>query len=72
LSHGLKPGQHLREAALADKEVSALLSEKEVRSVFAGDKHRAAIRGALERAGVLKRKRKRGNPRPRSGVKIKS
>lgn len=72
LSHGLKPGQHLREAALADKEVSKLLSEKEIRSVFAGDKHRVAIRGALERAGVLKRKKSLGNSRSRSGAKIKS
>lgn len=53
LSHSLKAGEHLREAALKDKEVSGLLSVEEIQSVFAGDKHRAAIRGALERAGVL-------------------
>ncbi len=53
LSHGMKPGAHLRDEALASKEVRKLLDEKSIRQVFAGDKHRLAIHGALERAGVV-------------------
>lgn len=54
LSHQMKAGSHLREEALASREVRKLLDEKTIRAVFAGDKHRAAIRGALDRAGVVK------------------
>jgi adenylosuccinate lyase len=53
LSHEMKPGSHLRDEALASKDVRKLLDEKSVRKIFAGDKHRLAINGALERAGVL-------------------
>jgi adenylosuccinate lyase len=63
LSHQMRSDSHLREEALGDKEVRALLNEKEIRAVFAGDKHRAAIRGALARAGLgktTKQSKKRG------------
>jgi adenylosuccinate lyase len=59
LSHGLKAGSHLEKEALKDKQTRKLLNEKEIRAVFSGDRHREAIRGALERAGVLNNKASR-------------
>ena len=59
LSHQMKPGSHLRDEALNDKEVRKLLKETEIRAVFKGDKHRTAIMGAMERSGVLGKKTSR-------------
>ena len=53
LSHRMKPGSHLRDEALRDKEVGLLLTEEEVDDIFEGSRHRQAIRSALERAGVI-------------------
>jgi len=53
LSHRMKPGSHLRDEALRDKEVGLLLSEEEVDAIFAGGRHREAIHSSLERAGVI-------------------
>jgi adenylosuccinate lyase len=53
LSHQMKPGSHLRDEALRDKEVALILSEDEVNEVFKGVRHKNAIRDALKRAGVL-------------------
>jgi adenylosuccinate lyase len=53
LSHQMKPGSHLRDEALQDKETSLLLSQAEVDAIFMGERHRKAIRGAMERAGVF-------------------
>lgn len=53
LSHQMKPGSHLRDEALRDKEVRGRLTEKAIGAVFKGDKHRAAIAGVLERSGLL-------------------
>ncbi len=58
LSHRMKPGSHLRDEALRDKEVGLLLDEDEVDEIFEGTRHRTAIRGAMERAGVLEPKAK--------------
>jgi adenylosuccinate lyase len=57
LSHRMKPGSSLRDEALRDKEVGLLLSEEEVDAIFEGGRHREAIRGALERAGVIAAKK---------------
>lgn len=56
LSHKMKPGSHLRDEALRDKEVGLLLGEDEVDEIFEGARHREAIHGAMERAGVLQGK----------------
>jgi adenylosuccinate lyase len=53
LSHRMKPGSHLRDEALRDKEVGLLLTEEEVDAIFEGTRHREAIHSALERAGVI-------------------
>ncbi len=53
LSHGLKPGGHLREAAKVDQETRGRLSEIEIDEVFSGARHKKAIAGALKRAGIL-------------------
>ncbi|MEK7357760.1 MAG: adenylosuccinate lyase [Bdellovibrionota bacterium] len=53
LSHRMKPGSHLRDEALRDKEVGLLLDESDVDEIFEGTRHRESIRGAMERAGVL-------------------
>lgn len=53
LSHRMKPGSSLRDEALRDKEVGLLLTEEDVDSIFEGTRHREAIRGAMERAGLL-------------------
>ncbi len=49
----MKPGSHLKDEALRDKEVALILSEDEVNEVFKGVRHKNAIRDALKRAGVL-------------------
>jgi adenylosuccinate lyase len=56
LSHRMAADSHLEKEALADKNVRKLLNDKEIRAVFTGVRHREAIRGALERAGVLSEK----------------
>ena len=53
LSHRMKAGSTLRDEALRDKEVGLLLSEEDVDEIFEGTRHREAIRGAMERAGVI-------------------
>ncbi|HVK60630.1 MAG TPA: lyase family protein, partial [Bdellovibrionales bacterium] len=53
LSHQMKPGSHLRDEALRDKQVALILSEEEVDKVFKGVRHKNAIRDAMKRAGVL-------------------
>jgi adenylosuccinate lyase len=58
LSHQLKPGGNLRDAALADASVKKHLKAGEIETVFTGERHVRAIRTALERAGVLLGKRK--------------
>lgn len=52
LSHGLGPGQSLREAALADAEVRKLVPEPELERVFSGARHLEAIRALMKRRGV--------------------
>lgn len=52
LSHGLKPGDQLRDAALSDAVVGKLVSKEIIDDVFSGRRHREAVRGALERAGL--------------------
>jgi adenylosuccinate lyase len=49
LSHSLKPGQHLRAAAMADPEVRELLNAEDVARVFSGERHLDAIRALLRR-----------------------
>ena len=66
LSHKMKPGSHLRDEALRDKEVGLLLSEDDVDEIFEGRRHREAIHGAMERAGVLQ-----GSPLTRTTMKQK-
>jgi adenylosuccinate lyase len=56
LSHKMKADSHLRDEALRDKEVGLLLTEDEVDEIFKGGRHREAIRGAMERAGVIQPK----------------
>lgn len=53
LSHRLNPGSHLRNEALQDPEVSALLDKSEIESIFSGERHREAIHDAMVRAGVI-------------------
>jgi adenylosuccinate lyase len=53
LSHQLKPGEHLRDVAERDSEVSKLVSKEIIADVFSGRRHREAIAGALKRAGLL-------------------
>lgn len=53
LSHGLKPGQTLKLAALNDDRVSKLVSKEKIEDVFAGVRHMVAIKETLRRAGVL-------------------
>jgi adenylosuccinate lyase len=52
LSHGLKAGEQLRDAATADGVVGKLISKEKIADVFSGRRHREAVRGALERAGL--------------------
>lgn len=47
LSHGLKKGENLKEAALNDKEVSRLVKKKEVEEVFTGQRHLKQIDSLL-------------------------
>lgn len=54
LSHGLKAGEHLRDAVLNDPLLSKKVSREAVMSVFSGKKHQQSIRDALERAGLWK------------------
>lgn len=53
LSHKMGPKSHLRDEALRDKEVGLLLNEEQVDEIFKGARHRAAIKGAMQRAGVI-------------------
>ena len=53
LSHGMKPGSHLRQEALRDLDVLRKLDPEVIENIFEGDRHREAIRGAMERAGIL-------------------
>jgi adenylosuccinate lyase len=52
LSHGLKNGEHLRDAAVSDTVVGQLVSKEKIDDVFSGRRHRESVRGALERAGL--------------------
>lgn len=54
LSHGLKPGESLKEAAANDAEVKRLVKAEVLEDVFSGRRHREAVKGALERAGLWK------------------
>ncbi len=54
LSHGLKPGEHMRDAVLKDPVLSKLVSRDAVLNVFSGKKHQQSIRETLERAGLWK------------------
>jgi adenylosuccinate lyase len=54
LSHGLQPGQSLKDAAAADPEVKKLVKPEILEDVFSGRRHREAVKGALERAGLWK------------------
>ena len=65
LSHKLKPGAHLQDAALKDKKVRGLMKDNEIRKVFAGEKHKSAIADALSRAGVLVKRA--GGMKPKAG-----
>lgn len=54
LSHGLKAGEALENAALGDKDVVGLLGADGVRAVFSGERHIASIRSQLVRLGFGK------------------
>lgn len=53
LSHGLKAGERLYDAALNDEKVSKLVSKKTLDDVFSGRRHKDAIKQTLERAGLF-------------------
>ncbi|MBL7687366.1 MAG: adenylosuccinate lyase [Bdellovibrionaceae bacterium] len=53
LSHGLKAGQHLKEAALLNSDVTSRLSALEIEGVFSGERHKRAIREHLARVGLV-------------------
>lgn len=52
LSHGLKPGEQLSEAAARDNEVGSRLKQAVLAEVFSGRRHKESIRKTLERAGL--------------------
>lgn len=54
LSHNLKPGETLKDAAARDEKVSKLVPQKVLEDVFSGRKHKTAIRATLDRAGLFK------------------
>jgi adenylosuccinate lyase len=51
LSHSLKPGQNLEQAASADSEVVSKVGQDTIKKVFSGERHLEAIRKNLERLG---------------------
>ena len=52
LSHGLKPGETLKEAALRDEKVSKLVTRATIDDVFSGRRHQLSIQETLRRAGL--------------------
>ena len=54
LSHSLKAGQTLSEAALNHPRVRELLSSKEMTAIFSGERHRQAIARVLKRQRIVK------------------
>lgn len=54
LSHSLKPGDQLKDAASRDPQVGKLVKAQIIEDVFSGRRHREAVKGALERAGLWK------------------
>ena len=53
LSHALKPGENLHQAALNDEKVSKLVSKKTLDDVFSGQRHKNSIKETLKRAGLF-------------------
>ncbi len=51
LSHTLKPGQSLEQAALADSDVATRVGKDKIAKVFTGERHLSAIRQNLARLG---------------------
>lgn len=43
LSHGLKPGEHLKTAALKNKEMMSCITKKQVNDIFSGKRHLRTI-----------------------------
>lgn len=52
LSHSLKPGELLKDAALRDSEVLKWVQPKAIEEVFSGVRHIQAIEGTIQRAGI--------------------
>jgi adenylosuccinate lyase len=50
LSHGLKSGENLKVALLADAEAGKLISADEIDKIFSGEKHRKNMHKIIERA----------------------
>jgi adenylosuccinate lyase len=53
LSHALKPGESLHEAAVRDEKLSKLVARAKLDEVFSGSRHKNSIKETLKRAGVL-------------------
>ena len=58
LSHRLRPGEQLRELALADPDVARLLGRDGIERVFSGARHAESARALLERRGLAPAKGK--------------
>ncbi len=53
LSHGLRAGQNLKDAALISPDVTSKLAASEIEAVFSGERHKRAIREHLKRVGLV-------------------
>jgi adenylosuccinate lyase len=49
LSHGLKKGDHLKDALLKDKEAKKYFNAKDLTEIFSGKKHLKSIQARLEK-----------------------
>ncbi len=49
LSHGLKPGEHLKDSILKDKETKKHFTSKELDEIFSGKKHLKSIQSRLNK-----------------------
>jgi adenylosuccinate lyase len=54
LSHSLRPGEYLKNAAERDPEIVNFVKPEALEDVFSGRRHREAVQSALERAGLWK------------------
>ncbi len=53
LSHGLKPGQNLKDAIIKDKEMSSMLTKKQIQEIFSGKKHLESIDQHLKKISKI-------------------